>query len=42
MGVVIAYENQKGQPQWIAPAKTGWDYTIFGKTRYAARPGPHL
>ncbi len=38
MGVVIAYENQKGQPQWIAPAKTSWDYTIFGKT--VTRPAP--
>src|ERR1700688_221710 len=38
MGVVFAYENQKGQPQWIAPAKTGWDYTIFGKT--VTRPAP--
>ena len=38
MGVVIEYENQKGQPQWIAPAKTGWDYTIFGKT--VTRPTP--
>ena len=39
MGVVIAYENQKGQPQWVAPAKTGWDYTIFGKP-VAGRPAP--
>jgi FtsP/CotA-like multicopper oxidase with cupredoxin domain len=39
MGVVIAYENQKGQPQWIAPAKTGWDYTIFGKA-VPGRPAP--
>jgi FtsP/CotA-like multicopper oxidase with cupredoxin domain len=38
MGVVIEYENQKGQPQWIAPAKTGWDYTIFGKA--VPRPAP--
>jgi FtsP/CotA-like multicopper oxidase with cupredoxin domain len=38
MGVAIEYENQKGQPQWIAPAKTSWDYTIFGKA--VTRPAP--
>ncbi len=39
MGVVIEYANQHKQPQWMAPAKSVWDYTIFGKTRCAARAG---
>jgi FtsP/CotA-like multicopper oxidase with cupredoxin domain len=38
MGVVIEYANQHKQPQWIAPAKSVWDYTIFGGK--AAQPAP--
>ena len=38
MGVVIEYENRKGEPQWIAPAKTSWDYTAFARTTPAAKP----
>jgi FtsP/CotA-like multicopper oxidase with cupredoxin domain len=34
LGIVIEYANQRRQPQWIAPAKPSWDYTVFGK------PGP--
>ena len=30
MGVVIEYANEHKQPQWVAPAKSVWDYTIFG------------
>ncbi|HEX4167565.1 MAG TPA: multicopper oxidase domain-containing protein [Bryobacteraceae bacterium] len=30
LGVVVEYENQHRQPQWIPPRKTSWDYTIFG------------
>ena len=36
MGIVVEYANQaQPRPQWLAPAKTRWDYTIFGK------PAPH-
>jgi FtsP/CotA-like multicopper oxidase with cupredoxin domain len=30
LGVVVEYAGQHGQPQWIDPQKTAWDYTIFG------------
>jgi FtsP/CotA-like multicopper oxidase with cupredoxin domain len=38
MGVIIEYANQHKQPQWIAPKKSFWDYTIFG--RAGAQPAP--
>jgi FtsP/CotA-like multicopper oxidase with cupredoxin domain len=31
LGIVIEYANQRRTPQWIAPAKSSWDYTVFGK-----------
>jgi FtsP/CotA-like multicopper oxidase with cupredoxin domain len=30
LGIVVEYENRNGMPQWIAPGKAAWDYTIFG------------
>ena len=30
LGVVVEYANQHREPQWVAPAKPGWDYAIFG------------
>jgi FtsP/CotA-like multicopper oxidase with cupredoxin domain len=38
MGIVVEYANQHKQPQWIAPAKSVWDYTVFG--RAASQPAP--
>jgi len=38
LGVVVEYENQSGEPQWVAPPKTNWDYTIFGKSGPVAEP----
>jgi FtsP/CotA-like multicopper oxidase with cupredoxin domain len=38
MGVLIEYANQHKQPQWIAPTKPVWDYTIFG--RAGTQPPP--
>jgi FtsP/CotA-like multicopper oxidase with cupredoxin domain len=29
MGVVIEYANQSGEPQWIDPPSTQWDYRVF-------------
>ncbi len=29
MGVVVEYENRKGEPQWMTPKAT-WDYTAIG------------
>ncbi|HEU5401275.1 MAG TPA: multicopper oxidase domain-containing protein [Terriglobales bacterium] len=31
MGIVVEYAGEKGKPQWIAPPKGKWDYTLFGK-----------
>jgi FtsP/CotA-like multicopper oxidase with cupredoxin domain len=30
LGMVIEYENRKETPQWLAPANSTWDYTLFG------------
>jgi FtsP/CotA-like multicopper oxidase with cupredoxin domain len=38
MGVLIEYANQHKQPQWIAPAKSNWDYTVFGGAAVQALP----
>ena len=38
MGILIEYANQHKQPQWVAPPKSVWDYTIFG--RAGAQPAP--
>ena len=31
LGIVVEYANQRRQPQWVAPAKPSWDYTLFGR-----------
>jgi FtsP/CotA-like multicopper oxidase with cupredoxin domain len=36
MGIVVEYAGRRGAPQWVAPPKEAWDYTVFG----AARPLP--
>jgi FtsP/CotA-like multicopper oxidase with cupredoxin domain len=38
LGIVIEYANQHRTPQWTAPAKPSWDYTLFG-TR-PSQPAP--
>ena len=30
MGMTLQYAMTKGDPKWIAPPKTRWDYTLFG------------
>jgi FtsP/CotA-like multicopper oxidase with cupredoxin domain len=32
LGIVVEYANQQRQPQWVAPDKPSWDYTLFGAT----------
>jgi FtsP/CotA-like multicopper oxidase with cupredoxin domain len=39
LGIVVEYANQRRQPQWIAPAKASWDYTVFGKPLAGQSPG---
>jgi FtsP/CotA-like multicopper oxidase with cupredoxin domain len=31
MGVVIEYAGQTGAPAWVTPAKSTWDYRLFGR-----------
>jgi FtsP/CotA-like multicopper oxidase with cupredoxin domain len=31
MGVVVEYENRRGEPQWVQPPKTPWDYGVFAR-----------
>jgi FtsP/CotA-like multicopper oxidase with cupredoxin domain len=38
MGILFEYANQHKQPQWTTPAKSFWDYTIFG--RAGTQPAP--
>src|SRR5579862_8344358 len=42
LGIVIEYANQHRTPQWVAPPKSIWDYTIFGKPPSGAAPAQHL
>jgi FtsP/CotA-like multicopper oxidase with cupredoxin domain len=36
MGVVVEYAGRSGEPTWSAPAKSKWDYTVFGRSGVAA------
>jgi FtsP/CotA-like multicopper oxidase with cupredoxin domain len=38
LGTVIEYANQHHEPQWVAPAKPGWDYAIFGRPEAGGPP----
>jgi FtsP/CotA-like multicopper oxidase with cupredoxin domain len=38
LGIVVEYANQRRTPQWTAPPKFSWDYTIFGKA--PSQPAP--
>ena len=38
LGVVVEYASQRGETQWLAPANSAWDYTIFGHKRRYRRP----
>ncbi|HXX43948.1 MAG TPA: multicopper oxidase domain-containing protein [Candidatus Acidoferrales bacterium] len=40
MGVIVEYENQHREPQWVPPSKPIWDYTIFGMSGAPSRPAP--
>jgi FtsP/CotA-like multicopper oxidase with cupredoxin domain len=31
LGIIVEYENQHRQPQWVTPSRAAWDYTLFGK-----------
>jgi FtsP/CotA-like multicopper oxidase with cupredoxin domain len=38
LGIIVEYENQKGQPQFLRPANRMWDYTAFGRPTAPAAP----
>ena len=38
LGVVVEYAGQRGEPQWLAPSISAWDYTIFGQERRVPSP----
>lgn len=38
MGIVVEYENRRGEAQWIAPPRSAWDYAAFGRRQAAAAP----
>ena len=40
LGIVIEYENQHHEPQWMPPSNPVWDYTILGNTPPASRVAP--
>jgi FtsP/CotA-like multicopper oxidase with cupredoxin domain len=42
LGVVVEYANQRGEPQWVAPPNSTWDYTIFGRERTLPAPNERL
>jgi FtsP/CotA-like multicopper oxidase with cupredoxin domain len=36
MGIVVEYANQSGEPRWMDPPETLWDYALFAKKEPAA------
>ena len=40
LGAIVEYANQHREPQWMPPAKPGWDYGIFGQAGAAAGSAP--
>jgi FtsP/CotA-like multicopper oxidase with cupredoxin domain len=42
LGTVIEYANRSGEPQWLAPTATQWDYTIFGNDRAVPQPDQRI
>jgi FtsP/CotA-like multicopper oxidase with cupredoxin domain len=42
LGVVVEYANQRGEPQWVAPPTSAWDYTMFGRERALPAPDERL
>ena len=38
MGIVVEYAGKSGDPRWIQPKPSRWDYTVFGDTRTVPPP----
>jgi FtsP/CotA-like multicopper oxidase with cupredoxin domain len=41
MGIVIEYVGQQGEPKWIEPSETLWDYRIFAHTKAVSTQPDH-
>jgi FtsP/CotA-like multicopper oxidase with cupredoxin domain len=42
LGVVVEYAYQHGEPQWVAPPSSAWDYMIFGREQPLPAPDERL
>ncbi len=42
LGVVVEYANEQGEPQWLEPPKSQWDYTVFGRAGEGSPPDGHF
>jgi FtsP/CotA-like multicopper oxidase with cupredoxin domain len=40
LGVVVEYAGQRRPPEWLPPARSPWDYTLFGETFAGAAVPP--
>jgi FtsP/CotA-like multicopper oxidase with cupredoxin domain len=38
LGIVVEYENRRGEPQWLKPQNAVWDYCAFASKEPAASP----
>lgn len=38
MGIVVEYANQQGEPRWMSPPETLWDYAQFANSQKALEP----
>ena len=38
MGIVVEYADRKGDPQWVKPQKSLWDYRLFANPEAVAAP----
>jgi FtsP/CotA-like multicopper oxidase with cupredoxin domain len=42
LGVVVEYANQRGEPQWLPPPNSQWDYTVFGHNTPGSSPDERI
>ena len=40
LGIVVEYENEKGEAKWVAPPNAPFDYTVFGDQVVPAKRPP--
>ena len=42
MGIVLEYAGRQGEPRWLAPPETVWDYLQFANSQKAAEPDENI